>query len=577
MIAHFEQFVKRAESALEKFFSEGFNATKTYLIGANIVLVIFAVWFSNVGLLPFKNIGDFAFFALLVLILGLYRPGWTFLFFVGTLALENINIAPESLAVALRPYQFFGFITIIALMVQFFSKRMAFSLPKFRWHDALVVLFVVGGFLSALGAVDKGTSFKQSLIALSFAGLYFLVRIYIQSFEDLKRTMPFFLNSGLIVSAYAIWQNVRFLNGKDSFEVMPGRPNATFTEADWLGMYLVFLLAVLFAMLYELIKKSSVISHQSSNQQIAKMDPMTDDRLLMTQDNIRRALLYVFLVLIFTTLILTVSRSAWIGAVVAVVVFLKFVLLVKLAETGNGAKNNWQKFLEMFKLNLWQWRNAGIQFLFVAVAFGGGLLISMPLTRFEIANRAVSTGGLQKITIACTTGAVDVPVEIRNVSELAQYGCRHIDLEEIEKEKNAGSVVLEVSRPDPNVNIRAEIYKKAIAEIKAHPILGIGWGSIGAILGNDERGAGLNASNIFLEVWLGSGLLGFLSLVILLGYILIASIWKFIGGSGKIVPIVFVIIGWTAIVFPNLFNSGIFLGFIWAYLGIAVSLLGERK
>ena len=113
-----------------------------------------------------------------------------------------------------------------------------------------------------------------------------------------------------------------------------------------------------------------------------------------------------------------------------------------------------------------------------------------------------------------------------------------------------------------------------------HPVLGIGWGSINKILGTDERGAGLNASNIFLEVWLGAGLLGFLAFVILLGYILVASVFAFISNDDKSkngTAIVFVMLGWAAVVIPNLFNSGIFLGFVWVYLATAISLLSKEN
>jgi hypothetical protein len=67
--------------------------------------------------------------------------------------------------------------------------------------------------------------------------------------------------------------------------------------------------------------------------------------------------------------------------------------------------------------------------------------------------------------------------------------------------------------------------------------------------------------------------------VILLVYLIIASIGAFLGNTEKNkngTVLVFVFLGWAAIVFPNLFNSGIFLGFLWAYLGVAVSLLAEK-
>src|SRR6266568_3531329 len=100
------------------------NATKLYLILANLVLAVFAIWFSNVGLLPFSHFSDFAFFVALALILALYRPSWTFAFFIGALSLENINLVPKGLGVSLRPYQFFGLVTILALFVQIVSRRL---------------------------------------------------------------------------------------------------------------------------------------------------------------------------------------------------------------------------------------------------------------------------------------------------------------------------------------------------------------------------------------------------------------------------------------------------------------------
>ena len=535
------------------FASLQINITKAYLILANIVLVIFAIWFANVGLLPFKNFGDFAFFAILALILGLYRPGWTFAFFVGTLALENINLAPKGLGLSLRPYQLFGFITMVALLVQMISKRLVFSLPKFHWYDGLPIIFAISGFLSALGVASKGASLKQSAIALSFVALYFLVRIYVQSFDDLKRIVPFFLSSGFVVATYAIWQNIRFLGGANSFEVMPGRPNGTFTEPDWLGIYLTFLISAVFVMIYYFNKNSASKKSVIFNFQFS----------IFNKFSITQFLNYLFLTLILTTLILTVSRSAWVGAAIVIIGFLKFVLT-------NGT----------LRASKWQWKKFTAQgvFVLVALAISLSIAIGIPLTRFQLFSRAASTGGLQKITIACEKSHSAIPEKIENISSLAQYGCRHINLEDIEKEKDAGNEILEILRPDPNVNIRAEIYQKSIAQIKAHPIFGIGWGSIAQILGTDERGAGLNASNIFLEVWLGSGLLGILSFVILLFYIFISAIIQYLNSkiSNKITS-AFVLLGWVAIVVPNLFNSGIFLGFVWAYLGISISLLAENK
>ena len=99
---------------------------KIYLVLANITLVLLAIIFSNAGMLPFKNFGDVAFFAALALILAIYRPGWSFLLFIGSIALENINLAPTNLGIMLRPYQFMGLITVIAILFRFFSKKLSF-------------------------------------------------------------------------------------------------------------------------------------------------------------------------------------------------------------------------------------------------------------------------------------------------------------------------------------------------------------------------------------------------------------------------------------------------------------------
>ena len=544
------EYIKKIEEIVQK------NSTKSYLILVDIILVIFAIWFFNAGLLPFRNMTDFAVFVGLSLLLAIYRPGWAFVFFIGSVALENINLAPKAFGLALRPYQFLGVITIIALIIQIATKRLPFSLPKFRWYDSLPIFFALGGFLSSLGAANRGMSFKQSLVALSFVALYFLVRIYIQSFEDLKRVLPFFLSSALVVVIYGIWQNVSFLHGGNSFEVMPGRPNATFTEPDWYGIYLVFLLSVIYAMFYFVYKKW--------DNKIAKISK------------------YVLLMLVIISLILTVSRSAWIGTAFVTLVFLKSTLLRKYAEFDEGAQSKWQNFLAIMKIKNWDWKEFGYSLVSVAVVMlvSIGIVYIFGLTRFQIGSRAASTGGLQTITIACESGNIAVPEQIASISDLSQYGCRHINLEDIEKEKTDGNIVTEVKRPDPNINIRSEIYQKSWQQIKMHPVLGIGWGSINKILGTDERGAGLNASNIFLEVWLGAGLMGFLSFVILLGYILIASIIAFISNDDKNkngTAIIFVMLGWAAVVIPNLFNSGIFLGFVWVYVAIAVSFFSKDK
>lgn len=523
MIPYFSYLVNKA------------NSLKNYLILANVSLVGILIILSNFKVLPISNIGDFIFISLIVFIFTLYRPGWGFLFFIGTIALENINLAPGELGLNIRPYQLLGFMTFLAVIIRHLSKRLNFPLPKFIWADYVLALFVMGGFLSSINAQNESLAFKQSTIILSFTILYLLVRIFIQSLEDIKKIIPFFLSSSMIIMFYGIWQNSQFIRGLNGFEVMPGRVNATFAEPDWFGIFIAFLLSILYTVIYNLGEKIRVFGIKKN------------------KTNLAYAVFVGFLIILAqVNIIITVSRSAWLGWGFILVLFLAYLIVKK-------------------KIQL-------ILFLLISILLSVGAIFIFRLTNFELGNRIQSTtSGDQEITIACQR-EVNIESPIENVNELKKYGCEHINLEDVEKEIQAGRVVKKIYRKDPNVSIRKEIYLKTFSQIKEHWFFGIGWGNISGILGQDERGAGLNSSNIFLEVWLGSGLLGIISFLILIGYIVGGGkmfFWKkFQAGKFKRADAgmdffyIFLVLSSTAIIIPNFFNAGIMLGFLWLWLGI---------
>lgn len=523
MITYFNSLVNRI------------NSLKCYLLFFNVFLVLVLIILSNLNILPIANVGDFLFISFIAFIFALYRPGWGFLFFVGTIALENINLMPKELGIMIRPYQLIGFVTFLAVGVRYYTKRLNFELPKFEWMEYVLALFILGGFLGSLNAFNATLAVKQSIIICSFGVLYFLVRIFIQSLDDIKRVLPFFLSSSLVVLIYGIWQNWRFMMGKNSLEVMPGRINATFAEADWLGIFLVFLLSILYIVFYKLSEKIKVFGIKHNKTNVAYY-----------------AFIWFLIILSWVNLIIAVSRSAWLGALGLVLIFIFYLALKK-------------------KIPL-------ILIIITSIVFSAGLVYSLKLTNFQLANRIQSTtSGVQEITIACMS-EVQIANPIDNVNQLNQYGCKHINLEDIEKEMNSGQIIKKIYRKDPNVNIRAEIYEKSFNEIKEHWFFGIGWGNISQILGKDERGAGLNSSNILLEIWLGAGILGLISFLILIGYILIRGklffLKKFKAGkfkredSGMDFYYLFLILSSVAIIIPNLFNAGIMLGFLWLWLAI---------
>lgn len=557
MITYFNKIVKYLQS----------QSLKIYLVLVSLLLVFFGIWFFNVGLLPFKKMMDFVFFVGLTFIFALYRPGWAFLLFIAMIPLENINLAPENLDLAIRPYQLFAVLIIAAILIRALQKKSPVRFIKMLWIDWVLIAFVLSGFIGAFFALEKNLAFKQSLVATSLVVIYFLARVFVDSFSDLKKILTFFLSSSVIILIYSIWQNLRFRNGFNNFEVMPGRPNSTFTEADWLGIFLVFMIAVAYSMIYSCLCNLKQ-SEKKYNEAEEGQENVFIFKAMKFFDKLKTIAIYGFLVLIFIVLIISVVRSAWLGAGVVTILFLGLIL-----------KN------ESWKVSNWNWKRTGsVAFgILLSILIALGIIKFFTLSSFELFNRTQSTAsGLQEITIACQS-RLESELELNhgsiilNTDELSKYGCKHINLEEVSGEKEKGKNILKVFRPDPNIEMRENIYKKSWHEIKKSPFLGIGWGNIGEKLGTDKHGSSLNSSNVFLEVWLGSGLLGIIAWVTLLGYIFFKALVYFYRGDeeSKIIS-VFVILGFFSILIPNLFNAGIFLGFLWVYLGIAVSLLNKN-
>jgi len=185
--------------------------------------------------------------------------------------------------------------------------------------------------------------------------------------------------------------------------------------------------------------------------------------------------------------------------------------------------------------------------------------------------------GLQEITISCERDGV-LPERIADVSELASYGCRHIDLEEIAGERERGAVVTRIAREDPNAQERKGVWEKSLSALAERPFAGIGWGGIAPMLGQDPRGEDLNASNIFLEVWLGAGAFGILGLLLAFGWMAFWAVRMIVSKDERLFRIG-VLTGSVlaaAAVF-NLFNAAVFLGIFWLWLGVSAGVLARGR
>lgn len=516
-----------------RFFLSKENKTVLYLVLANVILAVSSIVLNNSGSLPLP-ISIFVALFLAALALAFWRPGWIFLLFCGAIILENINLAPAGVGIAVRPYQLLGGALFLATLARHFSRRSETPLLKPALFDYLIWLIPLATLLRLPFSDRISAGVKFFLVIVSFSILFWLARQYLRSLHDIKKTLPFIFSSSLVVILYGLWQNIRFAAGEESFAVMPGRPNSTFTEPDWLGLYLVLVFIAACTWLYFSLRAT-----------------MEEDSW---RDKVILPVIIGYLAFVLALLIISVSRSAWLGASVASVVLL-FATLTGLSWDFQAWR--WKLFL----------RSAGC--IAIAILLAAGAIPVFHLTTFQLANRASSVGtGEQSITVSCFR-PVALPEKIASLNDLTPYACHQINLEDISMEKTRGHFVTTVDRQDPNVSIRSQIYANAWKNIIAHPLVGIGWENIGPTLGQDERGASLNSSNIFLEVWLGAGLLGLLALISLFGLIFYQAIDNFFHAKDledKTLDL-FVLSSLVGIVVFNLFNAGILLGIFWLWLG----------
>jgi hypothetical protein len=556
---------------------------KKYLVWTIVVWVISVLLMLSQALeiLPVNNWG-LALIGFVILIIALKYPRQIFWLFLAVLPLENIILSASEVPISVRPFQLVGGTLMITLLVSliFKNRKIKFKLLKptlpslaiLRMEkvplkdeqvylnpvDRLVLFLGVASLIGAQFAPDIRTSLKLSLVLFSFLGFYWIARNFTRNFKHLIENIWFFLVGADAVLMLGLYQKIAEKFGWTSMQVMEKRINATFTEPNWLGAYLVFILALFLGLKYilKLLRKDKSCLGKTI-QRFIEMNIGKWPILKIAQVVLNG---YVFIVI--AELILTVSRSAWLGAGV---ILTAYILIVFLKEDAVRA----------FRTTLFA---LGKIVIVIAV------LNIFGLSDFHLSNRAMSSAsGLQKITISCQKNIVKQPIEngakIASVQELANYGCQHINLEEIEIEKSAGGIIKEVYRPDPSVSARKDIYKKSLVEVKKHWLFGQGLGSGGFFLGSDNLGHSLNTSNIFLEVLISMGVAGLMIFILILatpfivGLKLLQIKSKKYANKPKEVIAVFLLLTFFAILIPNLFNAGFLIAFFWIWLAMVMSYL----
>ena len=575
---------------------------KKYLIGTIIIWLatVLLVVAQMIGCLPL-NIILFGTLSIGILFLAIKFPRQTFWLFLAMLPLENIIISPENIPVAIRPFQLIGGILLIVLLLSAIFKNKVniggrenasgygkikfkllrltlpslaiFKMEKIKTKDSqiylnpidrLVIFLGVASLIGVQFAPNPDRSLKLSLVFFSFLIFYWVARNFTRSFKHLLENVWFFLIGVDVVLIFGLYQKIAEKFGWLSFQVMDKRVNSTFTEPNWLGMYLVFALAVflgvkyLFNVLHNNNKKDSL-------QALTKVNSVLIGHWSVFQ--IGQVIVNVYLFFIATVVITTASRSAWLGATGVLVIYGLIIWL---------KQSSWQALRTVFLM-------MGIIILAI------GFLKVFGLSDFHLVDRATSSAsGMQKITISCQSKnnsekIIENNTKIENLQELEKYGCKHINLEEIEQEIFNGNIVKEVFRPDPSIGVRKDVYKKSWLEIKKNWLFGQGLGSSSFFLGKDDLGHGLNSSNIFLEVLISMGVIGLMLFVIILATPFIVGLkllqikaGKY-GKQPKEIIGVFFLLTFFAIIIPNLFNTGFLIAFLWIWLAMVMSYLSTEK
>lgn len=560
---------------------------KKYLIWTIVIWVVTIILISIqvVAWLPL-NIMSLIVLGLVLLGVAIKYPRQIFWLFLAILPLENIILSTNDLPITIRPFQLIGGVLVVVLILSviFKSKKIKFkllrptlpSLAIFRMEkipakdgqvylnpvDRLVIFLGIASLVGAQFAPNINISLKLSVVLFSFIAFYWMARNFTRNHRNLLENIWFFLVGADVVLIFGLYQKIAEKFDWLSFQVMDRRINATFTEPNWLGMYLVFILALFLGLKYilKLLREDNSCLGITA-QRFSQMNIGSWTMLKFFQGVIN-----IYVLCIIAELILTVSRSAWLGAGVVLGVY---ILIVWLKES----------FAKALKTTMF-----AITKILVVVL----LLNIFGLLDFHLANRATSSAsGLQKITISCydniAKNHIKNGVKIASIQELANYGCQHIDLEEIEFEKQNGGIIKEVYRPDPSAEIRKDIYKKSLTEIKKHWLFGQGLGSSGFFLGKDDLGHNLNSSNIFLEVLLSMGVAGLMIFILVLVTPFVVGLKLLQVKAGKYskkpkeVIAVFLLLTFFAILIPNLFNAGFLIAFFWIWLAIVMSYLSMEN
>lgn len=244
--------------------------------------------------------------AVLGVIMGLtsyvISPAWVMLAFAALLVLYVILLIPEvgvmlaviglcflptMLLVALVAY------TFLCYLIKLWRGKRTF---RFNATDCAVLIFFAFMLCGGVSSVGGGASLQPALVYLCFMLGYFLVVNLIRNDLWIKRCIVSACLGAFAVAGYGVYQN--FFGEQDTtwqdtemFEEISGRVVSTFENPNVLGEYLVMMIPVIFAV------------------------------MLISKSKAGRLGSFLTLCLACACMVFTWSRGAWLGIMLATLVF----------------------------------------------------------------------------------------------------------------------------------------------------------------------------------------------------------------------------------------------------------------
>lgn len=199
-----------------------------------------------------------------------------------------LPFVPTMLLVALTAWTMFSFALKLIR-----GKRTL----KFESFDVAVIIFMAILALGGIVSVSVMSSLKSVLVFLCFMSGYFLVVNLINTVERIERCVNAMLLSSLAVALYGIVQYVTgsadsMWQDTSMFSDISGRVVSTFTNPNVLAEYLIMMLPIAGAMVITSAKKA------------------------------KRAFYPITFTILGICLIFTWSRGAWLGFIIAAILFL---------------------------------------------------------------------------------------------------------------------------------------------------------------------------------------------------------------------------------------------------------------